>query len=389
MYKILYINHVGFISGAERVLINLLSRIDRKKYEPIVAAPSKGTFLAEISKLNIKTYQIDTPLLTRPKSPIHLTKYIPKFWYVTRQLKRIIAEEKIDILHANSFIAMLYSCSAAKRTNRPIIWHMHDIVTPRWFNQQFMRFAGNRASRIIAVSNAVKARLIKLGVQPKKCMVIYNGMDCSQNNQSVSEEQIRKMKSELNISSKAIVIGMFGQIAHWKGQHVLIRAASTIIQRNSQVYFIIVGDIINELANEYKQQIIDLIKDLEISNRIILTGFRTDIPILMQIVDIMVHSSVLPDPLPTVLLEAMVYQKPVIATRVGGVPEIVMDKQTGLLVAPDNIQEMEKAIQTLLDSVELRISFGENGRKRVEQYFNIVQNVATIESIYQELLSHP
>ncbi|MDI6783886.1 MAG: glycosyltransferase family 4 protein, partial [bacterium] len=380
--------HVGHISGAERVLLNLLSQLDRIEYEPIVVAPADGTFLTELTRRGIKTYPIETPLLIRSMNPIQLMKYISKFWKITKYLKTIIINEKIELLHANSFTAMLYSSRAAKQTKCPIIWHMHDIVSPRWFNRLFIRFAGRRAAKVIAVSNAVKVRLLDLGVQSEKCLVIYNGMDCLQPGFAKSAESIKKTKSELKIPTDAIVIGIFGQIAQWKGHHILIQAAPAIIQHYNKVYFIIVGDIINKLAGEYKQRIIDLINDLKLSNRIILTGFRTDIPELMQMVDIVVHSSIMPDPLPTVLLEAMLYRKPVVATKLGGVPEIVEDRHTGILVTPNNIDEMSNAIRTLLDTPELRISYGENGRNRVELHFNITQNISAVESVYKELFSN-
>ncbi|MCX7918583.1 MAG: glycosyltransferase family 4 protein [bacterium] len=389
MKRILYINHVGKISGAERVLLNLLSHLDRAKFEPVVIAPSDGTLLSEITKLGIKTYPIKIPLLVRSYNPIRLILYIPNFWKTTAQLKTMIQKEKIDLLHANSFTAMLYSGFAAKLMHRPIIWHMHDIVTPCWFNRQFIGFAGRLATRIIAVSNAVKTRLIELGVSRDKCTVIYNGMDCLQAKQ-LSQEIIQKTKSKLNIPPDAIVISMFGQIAQWKGQHIFISAVKKLISRTQiPVKFLIVGDIIQERERGYKQCLEQLVKQLDLQSVVIFTGYRTDISILMQMTDIIVHSSIMPDPLPTVLFEAMLYWKPVVASNVGGVPEIVVDNETGILVPPNDVEALATAIQTLLNCPELRKIFGEQGRNRLEQHFNIQQNVAAIETCYRQLLSSP
>jgi glycosyltransferase involved in cell wall biosynthesis len=388
MYKILYVNHVGHISGAERVLMNLLSRLDRKKFEPIVTAPADGTFLTEITTRGFKMYPINTPLLIRSKNPFRLIKYIPDFWKTTAQLKTIIKQEKIDLIHANSFTAMLYSNSAVKSTGKPIIWHMHDIITPRWFNRRFITYAGRGATKIVAVSNAVKSRLIELGVPAEKCITLYNGMDCSipVTPDATSIAEIERIRKELQIPQDAIVISMFGQIAQWKGQAIFIQAAAKLVEQYPQLRFLIIGDIIHNREQKYKRDIEQLITQLHLSSPIIFTGFRRDVPNLMRMSDIIVHCSVMPDPLPTVILEAMVSKKPVIAARVGGVPEIVQDGLTGLLFTSQKTDELVNAMRQLVVSKELRQIMGNAGRNRVEQFFNINQNIEIVQTIYSQLL---
>lgn len=384
MYRILYVNHVGQISGAERVLQNLLNNLDRTKFEPCVAAPQEGRLLEELRKIGIPVYPIETPLLFRSNNPFKLMKYIPQFWKITKRLKTIVQQEKIDLIHANSFSAHLYSILAAKITHRPLIWHMHDFVSPRWFNRWCIWFAGKMANQVICNSDAVRSVMVALGVPSGICKTVYNGMNCERNLPSPAEqEQIRK---ELKIPDNTLVISMVGAITHWKGQHIFIQAAAQIVKLFPEVRFLIVGDIILDSDQEYKLHLQKLVSQLGIQSQVIFTGFRNDISLIMASSDIMVHSSVKPEPYGMVIVEAMALKKPVIAARAGGVIEIVIDGVTGLLVTPEKSSELATAMQTLITSPELRQKMGDAGRKQVEQSFNIRQNIAAIQDIYTHLL---
>lgn len=382
--KILYVNHVGLISGAERVLQNLLTRLDRTEFEPIIAVPESGRLFTELTNQGMKVYPIQTPLLIRTNNPFKLFRYFFGLLKVTKSLKAIIIQENIRLIHANSFSAHLYSILAAKLTHKPLIWHMHDIITPRWFNKYFIWFAGKMADKIIAVSNAVRDSLINLGVSADKIQTVYNGMNCELPIPSAADGH--KIRNKFFIPNDTILITMVGAITPWKGQHILLQAVAKLATSTPSVYYLLVGDILLDSDKVYQQNLNNIVKQYQLESQVVFTGFRPDVLKIMAASDIIVHSSVKPDPLPTVILEAMTLKKPVVAARIGGVPEIVESGKTGILYAPGNIEELAAAIQQLINDINLRSTMGDAARNRVERLFNIIQNITNIESIYQQLL---
>jgi glycosyltransferase involved in cell wall biosynthesis len=382
--KILYVNHVGLISGAERVLQNLIARLNRAEFEPVIAIPESGKLFTELTNQGMKVYPIQTPLLIRTYNPVKLCRYIIDFYKVTKRLNVIIIQENISLLHANSFSAHLYSILAAKITKRPIIWHMHDIITPRWFNKPVVWFAGKMANKIVAVSNAVRDSLLKFGIAEDKIQTVYNGMDCEISVPTALERQ--QIRNEFAISDHTVVITMVGAITPWKGQHILLQTAVKLASSIPSVRYLLIGDILLDSDKVYQQNLLNIVKQNQLESQIVFTGFRSDVSKIMAASDIIVHSSVKPDPLPTVILEAMALKKPVIAARIGGVPEIIESGITGLLFIPENVTELATAVNQLVINQNMRERIGEAARKRIEQSFNIIQNIFQIESIYRQLV---
>jgi L-malate glycosyltransferase len=385
MYRILFVNHVGHISGAERVLQNLISHLDRTIYEPYFTIPTEGKLFEKLRNQGLTVFPLQTPLLIRSKNPVKLFQYIYYFWKTTKALKHLVENNKIDLIHANSFTAHLYCIVAAKLTHRPLIWHMHDIVTPRMISHLFVWLAGKMANKIIVVSNAVRDSLIGFGVSKDKIQTVYNGMNCELPIPS-SDEKIL-IRNEFNIPNDTVLITMVGAITAWKGQDILLKAAAKIEVTKPLLHYLFVGDILLNSDIEYQQSLSAMVRQYQLESKVGFTGFRDDVSRIMTASDIIIHSSVnRADPLPTVILEAMLFEKPVIAVRVGGVPEIVEDGITGILYSMGNIDELVRAIKKLSENNELRKKMGFAGRKRVEKVFNINQNIENIQTIYAQLL---
>lgn len=383
MINVLYINHVSEFSGAERVLLNLIGLLDKSPVNPTTICPDNGKLVQELNKKGIQVKLTSMPLLIRTYNPFKLLEYLQNFLFFSKVLKKELRRLNTDIIHCNTFTAALYSILPALLAKTPIIWHMHDILEDRFFNKVFIRLAASRVDRIICVSNAVKNNLVGFGVNREKCTVIYNSTRREACNKDTSSGDFRK---EIGAGINTKIITMVGQIAEWKGQSVFIEAASRLIKRHRDVRFVIVGDIISPMTKGYKERIHKMAADLKLSDSILFTGFRDDIAGIMSDSDVIVHASIRPDPLPTVIIEAMKSGKPVVATDVGGVPELMTDNDTGFIVPPKDADALADAVSRLLEDPVMAERMGLAGREVAQTRFNPQENLFKVLGLYNSLL---
>jgi len=382
IHKILYLNHVSEVAGAEIVLINLLKNLDPTKFDLTVAYPPNGRLTGKLEEIGIKTEPVKISALRRTFNPMAIISYIYSFVLTTGRLVIIIKRNKINLIHANSFCAQLYGSIPAKITNTPIVWHMHDLIEPQFCNWFFVKWAGITSTRIIAVSNAVARTLLKLGVNAKKIVTIYNGVDLKKFNcENVYKHKIRK---ELGIELTVPVIGIVGQLASWKGHDNFLKAASIVVKKYPLARFEIIGESITG-DTSYKLKLENLVSELKLSDKVIFIGYRKDMPEMMASLDILVNASSA-EPFGLVIVEAMALGRPVIAADAGGAPEIIRDGENGFLVLPRDPQELAGAILKILDNPMTGRKMGKLGRRMVKEQFSLEKNVRQIEDIYWEIL---
>lgn len=383
MLNLLIINHASRISGAERVLERMISLFDRTAINPIMVCP-KGDLAIRLHESGIRVITMPLAPLERTIHPLRLIKYLHNFIRVHRSLLRVFNTENIDLIHCNSFTATLYSMLAARKKGIPLLWHMHDILKYRRINRMFIKTAGRFSTKIICVSQAVMKNLTAFGVDRNRCEVIYNSIP------NLSRRKIASfgIRTELGIPTNAPLVAMIGQIGKWKGQEVFIDACSKLVNNCDldAVRCIIVGDTISPAEHRYKERIIRNVKENNLSTKIFFTGFRTDVEAIISEADIIVHASILPDPLPTVIMEAMNSGKAVVATDVGGVPELVTHRKNGLIVPPADPDALSKAIALLIAHPELRDQMGKEGRTAANMKFNIRQNLVKLMNLYNDFL---
>ncbi|MGC4083749.1 MAG: glycosyltransferase family 4 protein [Vicinamibacterales bacterium] len=159
----------------------------------------------------------------------------------------------------------------------------------------------------------------------------------------MSRDDVDALRRQLGLSGKTVV-GLFGRLSPWKGQHVALEALAEL----PDVHLLLVGDALFG-ETQYEQTLRRRCDDLSLTDRVHFTGFRHDVPQLMKSVDIVVHASTAPEPFGRVIVEGMLARRPVVATRAGGVEEIVRDGETGLLVTPGDPRALASAIRSLLD----------------------------------------
>jgi glycosyltransferase involved in cell wall biosynthesis len=390
--RVAFLEGSAMIGGAEVNVLSLVQRMDHKKFETLVISPFEGPLTQKVREIGGEVIivprlpLISTSIFINGRKVTNLFAILSNFisfFPSSLILAKFLVHKQVDVLHTNSMLAHFYGALAARLTGVPCIWHMQDIVDPsQAFGalRRILNLTGNwLPHRIVVISEAVK-RMFS-GRAKNKIRVIYNGADIKKYRPDNSGETIRK---EFGIKSHENVIGIVGRIVYWKGQKEFLYAAKGISEKIPNCRFLIVGDGLGDRG--YLGEVKELSRKIGLQGNVVFTGFRNDVNEILAAMDIVVHASTLPEPFGLSIIEAMACGKPIVATNGGGVPEIVLDGTTGTLVPMKNAPAIERAVIEILNASKKAKSFGNAGRKRVEELFSIDCFVKNMSDQYQELV---
>ena len=295
-------------------------------------------------------------------SPRGIVKISGQIFSAYKQLSTLIKREKIELIYTNSNVNIIGGL--LRKTHKvKHIWHIHEIVEkPKWFKNSLEFYIKNTEDSILCVSEAVRKNLSS--IKPERLKLLYNGI-----NIRPFEEADYDLKAELGISYDKILIGMVARVNLWKGQFYFLDIAALLHKKYPNLHFVMAGDAFTGYEYLY-DDISRHIERLGLGDVVTDLGFRSDIPELLNGLDIFVVPSILPDPLPTTVLEGMAAAKPVVATAHGGATEMVIDGETGFLIPWDKNEEAVNVFEKLIDSPQLRKDMGRAGQKRVKEFFN-------------------
>lgn len=250
----------------------------------------------------------------------------------------------------------------------PVVWHLHDILTADIFSSTNRKIAVTLANwfatRVIVNSQATGEAFIAAGGNSRLLRTVHNGFD-SEIFDRLEDDQT-SLRQELGIPSDRPLIGMFSRLSYWKGQHILLEAASKL----TDVHVLLVGDALFGEA-EYTEKLKNIADQPSLQNRVHWLGFRQDIPQLMKACDAIAHCSTAPEPFGRVIAEAQLAKRPAIATIGGGTSEIIEDGVTGLLIPPNDSQLLAEAIAKIFSDRELTNKMVENGYIQAKTKFSI------------------
>jgi len=294
------------------------------------------------------------------------------------KLASLIKQKKIDVIHAHNATAWFYVTWASILTGVPIVYTEHDRSFPTPLRLKYFHyFFGKYATAVIAVSKAVKKNLEKYE-HIKNVKVIYNGIDPDLFKPASIEEKVLK-KKQLGLNKNDFVLGNVGRMDYWKNQRILIEILPDLKKISPQIKLILVGGG-EEEGNLKKSAIKKGAK-----NDVIFLGQRSEVNQILKAFDIFVFPS-LTEGLPLVVIEAMATGLPIVASYVGGIPELVVNGETGFLVSPTSKEEIKEAIIKLLNNPELRKEMGQIARKRFEAHFSLPQMVQKYIEVYEEVV---
>ncbi len=364
--NILHLIETSEPGGAETVLAYIASNLDKDRYNSIACVLEKGWLTNHLDSLSIPYVMIENKL-----------SYDPVFLF---KLLRLIRREHIDLIHSHEFMMTVYGAVAAKLAHIPHIGTLHGKVyyPDKQRRVNMLRIAAKLCTRLIAVSKDLNRFLVELlGVPADKIETLYNGINLDKYRSAKSRDET---KQSLGLQNQSIVIGTVGSLFEVKGLPYLLEATAQLKEKYPDISLFIAGEGNQEDALKTKAD------DLRLGDTVKFLGFRDDIPNILHAVDIYVCSSV-SEGLSLSILEAMAMSKPVIATDVGGNPELILDGVNGLLVPPRDSGKLADAIAQLIDHPERRLEFGMKSREIVESRFSLERMVRDYETLYKQVLA--
>lgn len=385
--KILFYNHTGQVSGAERVLLMILGQLDRKRHEPIVVCPADSRMMELASEANARTrglQQLEARFTWRVD---YVVKYLKSFAAVIRQARAIVIEEKPAFIHANSIRAGLVMAAATIGLRVPVIWHAHDILPLHPFSTA-VRFSAMLTSRnhVLAVSQAVadafRGTMLRLWPARTPITVIHNAVDLDRFRPTGdSQHDFRK---QLNLTDDQPVTAIVGQLTPRKGQLELIEAFATVNRALPDAVLLIIGAAIFNRDEQYAQQLVRKAESLGLTGAVRFLGSRDDVQRLIQATDVLVVNSH-EEPFALTVLEGLASGRAVLATAVGGTPEMIRHEVNGWLVPARDPQPLAAALMTLLNDRDLRDRLGAAARADAVQRFSIRRFMEELNSLYRNV----
>jgi glycosyltransferase involved in cell wall biosynthesis len=289
----------------------------------------------------------------------------------------------------NTIKAHLYGSIAARLCSIPLVWRFHDILVSPDFNPFLIKFIvlfGNLLpKKILAVSKAAQHHLIRNGVEKEKTEVIFNAID---DELFQIKESFKNVREEYHLENTVKLVGCVGRIIPQKGQKVLLSAIPGVIRSYPEIFFLIIGDVFLK-EEAYKKELLEIINQYGIEGRVKFTGFRPDIVDVMGSLDVVVFPSIAPEAFPLSILEALSLGKPVIASDVGGIREMIEDRVSGLLVEPNHPEQIAEGILSLFENREISDRIGQRAKEVVRQKFSLKNYVLNMERACYDSAMNP
>jgi glycosyltransferase involved in cell wall biosynthesis len=301
------------------------------------------------------------------------------------RIRRFLAKEKFNVVHTHTSKAGFLGRFAAKRAGTPHVIHTpHGHIFYGYFGRlktkMFIwleKFASRMTDKIVALTESEKSDYIahKI-VDEKKCAVIHSGIEMDRYRELALEDK-NKLKEEIGIPEDALVAGTVGRLVPVKGPEFMIKASRHIISKSPQTYFVFAGD------GPLKENLQALARETGTDTNVIFLGWRDDVPRILSVFDIFLLPS-LNEGMGRVLAEAMALGKPIVASNVGGVPDLVTHGKNGFLVPPKNPEELARYTQLLLEDKDKRETMGRAG-KEMASGFTHEAMVQKITNLYDKL----
>ena len=353
-----YTNNIG-LGGGQRSLALLVRHLPRARFEPLVGCPP-GEQLIGILDPGITVLPLELAGRFRSVSrweisPMTAAPALATAWDAVRRLREIIRCQKIDLVHANNL--KMFLVAAAATTRVPVIWHVRDLFPAKAL--PWVRLAARAARAVLAVSQAVAGQFRGA----RNVEVLYNAVE-----RPAAALAGGELRRRLGIPAAATVIGYAGRLDRDKGLQTLVDAFLLLRSDDPNLHLLIAGEGPDR----------GVVEQFPVT----LAGFQTDMGPFWDAVDVAVQPSTGPDAFPRSVIEAMAHAKPVVASRIGGIPEAIEDPITGRLVPPSDPRALATALKAVLASPEKARGMGLAGRRRARRLFSVQAQMERLTEFY-------
>jgi glycosyltransferase involved in cell wall biosynthesis len=296
---------------------------------------------------------------------------------VPATIRALAAATGADLIHAHGYKADVYAYIAMRRTNTPLVstchtWYDNDLTVSLYGAAD--RFILRNYAAVVAVSEDVRQRLLKAGVRKEKIYIVRNGIDLRPFDNAAPS--LREISSPDN----SPIVGLIGRLAPEKGVDIFLRAAARVVAELPSTKFVVIGE------GPDREQLELLVDELQIRKDVFMLGRRDDMPSVYASLDIMVSAS-RHEGLPMAILEGMASSRPVVATAVGAVPDVIVDGHTGVLVPSENVEVLAAKIMALLNNAMQRENLGAAAKKLIEEEFSAERMTTDYLHIYEQAIA--
>ena len=368
--RVLYISPGLDLGGGEISLLSLIANLDPERYTPVVCAYGPGRFVERASNLNCELYILS------------YDNVFSQFAFVMR-LSKLIKQCNTDIVHVNTLD--IRAGVAARHAKRPLVGHLRVIFPTTWVDRTFVKLANTT----ISVSDAVRDHFCEAeGTSPDQFQTIYNAID-------VQPGEETDLKHQLGLSPETPLLGVIGRIDPWKGMETFVEAAAQLKTTHPDAHCLIAGSP-GPSENEqcYDRHLKQRVEQLGISRQFHFLGYRSDaLNVINQLDALIVPSRILqtPEGIKTegfgrVAAEGLAMRTPVIASKVGGLPEIIEHGESGFLFIESDADDLTEKLRTLLDTPDLSSQLTEAGYKRFTENFSVSCHLNQIQALYDGLI---
>jgi glycosyltransferase involved in cell wall biosynthesis len=288
------------------------------------------------------------------------------------RLRRLMRTAEVDLVHTHSSIDAWLAGFAAKSLRLPVVRSRH-VSIPVKRRRNFVYNA--LCDRIISSGEAIREVLIMGGVDPEKIVAIPAGVDVAQFHPAVSGAAVRRA-----FGITGPVIGTVAMFRHSKGHRVLLRAIPEILRNEPEAVFLWVGDGVGRATLQQE------IAEAGVRTKVYVAGFREDVPSCLAAMDVVVLPSIKSDGVPQVILQALAMRKPVVASTVGGIPEVIQHQRTGVLVPPNDPQALADAVVQVLRDPQSAAAWAQAGGQLIDTHYALEYMIDRTAAVYTAVL---
>lgn len=387
--RILFVeqNRDGTIGGSHHSLLLLVKHLDRTRFEPVVAFYQRHSLIEEYERyarvimlpaylpMKLSIARGDH-LLNALALPVQkLLNLIGTVQFGAMRLFAVVAIRP-DLIHLNNSVMtgaewplVAWLCRA------PTVVHQRGHAPPPWYTRSF--------DRVICISRDVQATLERADPwMARRIVQIHNGIDLHGYQALSQQRNADEIRAEFGVRDDELLIAMVGNVHEWKGQEVLLRALP-LLPPSVRWRCLFVGAVPTNAENQaYYARLLELRREYGLEDRASFVGYRSDVSAIVGASDVLVHTSIMPEPMGRVILEGMTLGKPTIATNHGGPTEIIEPGISGFLVEPGNPKALADCMFEVLESPSLRARVGNAAQERIRSLFDVHGYVTRVERVY-------
>ncbi len=383
--KIIFYNHTGKVSGAERMLLLILERLDRVSYEPVLVCPAEGQLQGLAAELGVPVKTVEPIEARFTLRPGLLIRYLISLAGAIRELRHTFAGLESTIIHANSIRAGLIATIATFGRRVRIVWHLHDLLPRHPLSTAIRCFATlSVQTRMIAVSEAVARNFRGMWPLRKRVTVILNAIDIARFQAEFRLQS--QLRPNLRLNDDDFIVGIVGQITPRKGQLGLLQAFAEVLPRVPTAKLLIVGAPLFNRDDEYLALLQRTTTELGVDAQVRFLGSREDVPAIMRALDIViVNSSV--EPFGLVAVEGMAAGAVVVAANTGGLAEIIDHGMNGWLLPPADEKALTETMVMLAEHPDLRRQLISRAKQKAAVRFDATDYITRLGSFYSQQLA--